>query len=81
MCIIITKTKSGKEVERKGREGGRERGRKIKGKKGEKLEKKRGQKKNMKRSTPLTTSGSVLSIISTVHLIQPIETTEFPFHT
>ena len=45
---------------RKKREGGR----KIKGKKGKKLEKKRGQKKDIKRSTPLTTSGSVLSIIS-----------------
>ena len=34
MCIIITKTKSGKEVERKGREGGRlkEKRGKIRGK-------------------------------------------------
>ena len=55
------KNKVGKRS-RKKREGGR----KIKGKKGEKLEKKRGQKKNIKRSTPLTTSGSVLSIISII---------------
>ena len=68
MCIIITKTKLGKEVERKGREGEREGGRKINGKKGEKLEEKRGQKKYKEK---YTTNHIWQCIINNLHYNPP----------